>query len=98
VSAPSVGGFARKHGAVGGFSFRRSFFSVNDQRMLAAASFCASQRPRDQRVCHAGNDLLAPDVTAHALANAKAGRSVSAEKAEAFSVAHCRDTLTAIKS
>jgi hypothetical protein len=38
-----------------------------------------SYRPRDRRIGHAGNDHLAADLTAHALADAESWCSVFAE-------------------
>ena len=57
---------------------------------MPAASTLA-HGPGDRRIRYAGYDHLAADLAAHPLADAKSGRSVSAEQSEAFGVFHQRE-------
>jgi hypothetical protein len=59
---------------------------ADDERISATALH--SYRPRDRRVGHAGDNHLASNQAAHALADAESGRSVFAEQAETFGVFH----------
>jgi hypothetical protein len=48
----------------------------------------------DRRIRHAGNDHLAADLAAHALTDAKSGRSILAEQPEAI---RCRWWVSTVK-